>query len=606
MSNSSLEPIRHSLAHLLARAVLEHFPDAKLTLGPAIDTGFYYDIDFSGQEFSSDDFSDIKKTMNKLLAQWEEFKKLDVSSDQARKIFAGNKYKLELIEEITAAGDDISLYYSGPAGSAPEVSELTESGSVSLENGGFIDLCRGGHVENPSADIPSDAFALDSVAGAYWRGDEKNEMLTRIYGLAFENAQELEKFKKNREAAQERDHRKLGKELDLFTFSDLVGSGLPLFTPRGTAMRQAITDKIDEIQAPFDYQKVTIPHLSKPALYEQSGHWEKFGEELFHVQGMDNEFVIKPMNCPHHTQIYASQLRSYRDLPLRLVENTMVYRDEQSGELSGLSRVRSITQDDGHVFCTPEGMEEEIDTIVTVIEEFYRALGMWQAADFWVSLSVRDPDTPEAYLGDAARWDEAESDLKKAADTRGLEVKTIPGEAAFYGPKLDFMFFDALEREWQLATIQLDFVMPERFDLEYTAESGERVAPVMIHRAITGSLERFMAVAIEHFGGDFPFWLAPTQIALLPVADEHQSYAQEIARELKTAGYRTTIVAANDSLGKRIRNLHQQMIPTFGVIGDDEVDSQTLSLEARTDDKEIVIKQDQLAADLPEWLADLE
>lgn len=601
MTKESTEHLRHSLAHLLARSVIEHYPEAKLTLGPAVDTGFYYDIDFGSADFSDEDLDHIENTMKELLASWETFDRIEVSADEARTIFSGNEYKLELIDEIDEAGGDITLYYSGPKDKIPTKDEIIDANSVAFGDG-FIDLCRGGHVSNPAEEINPDTFELDSVAGAYWRGNEDNQMLTRIYGLAFSSADALKDFKDKREAAKERDHRKLGKELGLFTFSDLVGSGLPLFTPKGTAMRDAITDKISEIQAQFDYQSVTIPHLTKPALYETSGHWEKFGEELFHVQGMDSKFVMKPMNCPHHTQIYDSEMRSYRDLPLRFVENTMVYRDEQSGELSGLSRVRSITQDDGHIFCRPDQMEDEIDNIVTVIEEFYTALDMWGEDKFWISLSVRDPETPEEYLGDDERWQEAESSLKKAADARGLSVKTIEGEAAFYGPKIDFMFFDALDRERQLATVQLDFVMPERFDLEYTAESGERKTPVMIHRAIAGSLERFMSVIIEHFAGDFPFWLAPIQIVLLPVADDHESTTQEIAKTLHEAGFRVQVISASrNSLGKRIRNLHDQKVPAFSVIGDDEVSSGKLSVERRDTDEEVKTTRENIVDDLQAW-----
>lgn len=601
MNNTSIDHARHSLAHLLARAVLEHYPDAKLTLGPAVDDGFYYDIDFGDAEFSDDDLGKVEATMKELLSNWEHFSSISVTADEAREIFADNPFKLELIDDIKAAGDDISLYYSGPEDETSSKEELIKNNEI-VTGHGFVDLCRGGHVNSPAEDIPTDSFELDSVAGAYWRGNEENKMLTRIYGLAFEDADELTNFKEKRETAKERDHRKLGKELGLFTFSDLVGSGLPLFTPKGTAVRDALADKISEIQSRFDYQNVTIPHITKPDLYETSGHWEKFGEELFHVQGMDSEFVMKPMNCPHHTQIYDAELRSYRDLPLRFVEDTIVYRDEQSGELSGLSRVRSITQDDGHIFCRPDQMKQEIDNVVTVIEEFYKALDMWGEDNFWVSLSVRDPKTPENYLGDDKRWNEAEAALKEVADERGIAVETIEGEAAFYGPKIDFMFFDALDREWQLATVQLDFVMPDRFDLEYTAESGDRKTPVMIHRAILGSFERFMSVAIEHFAGSFPFWMAPVQVALLPIADEHEDYAYETARLLKDAGFRAKVVASNNSLGKRIKELHNQKVPTFGVIGDDEIESEEINIEHRTDDAEFTAKRDKLAEKLTDWL----
>jgi len=598
--NISISNTRHSLAHLLARSVLEHYPTALLTLGPAVDTGFYYDVDFGEEEFSDDELKKIQTTMRKTLGSWNVFTCIKISIDEARDFFVDNPYKLELIDDIETAGEGVSLYYSGPEDAVPTKDELLKASSV-IVGKGFVDLCRGGHVENPAADIDAKSFELDTVAGAYWRGDENNKMLTRIYGLAFPTSEDLREFKTNREEAKKRDHRKLGKELGLFTFSDLVGSGLPLFTPKGTAMRDAIMKKISDIQSQFDYQSVSIPHITKPDLYKKSGHWEKFGEELFHVKGMESEFVMKPMNCPHHTQIYASEMRSYRDLPLRFVENTMVYRDEQSGELSGLSRVRSITQDDGHIFCTPEQMHNEIDQIVTVIEEFYTALDMWEKNRFWVSLSVRDPGTPEKYLGDNERWKEAEEALKDAAEARNLDMKVVEGEAAFYGPKIDFMFYDALDRERQLATVQLDFVMPERFELEYTAEDGERKTPVMIHRAIAGSLERFMSVIIEHFAGDFPFWLAPVQIALLPIAEEHESYTRDIKKQLKKAGYRVDISSSNDSLGKRIRGVHQQKIPTFIVIGDDEVTNMEFNIEERVKDGKITAPLKDIVESLGNW-----
>jgi threonyl-tRNA synthetase len=597
-SKHNLDELRHTLAHLLARAVLEHYPKAKPTLGPPVDNGFYYDFDFGGAEFSESELEKIEGTMKKLLDDWQLFRSYDVTANEAREFFADNKYKLELIDEIDEAGDDITLYYSGPQADAPEKADLLESDDTIFRSG-FVDLCRGGHVDTPNEDISADSFTLDTVAGAYWRGNENNEMLTRIYGLAFASGDKLEEFTDKREKAKKRDHRKLGKKLGLFTFSEDIGSGLPLFTPRGQAMRDAITEKIDKIQAPYDYNKVRIPHLAKPALYKKSGHWEKFGEELFHVQGLDRDFVMKPMNCPHHTQIYDSDVRSYRDLPVRFVENTMVYRDEQSGELSGLSRVRSITQDDGHIFCTPDQIDTEIDKLAEITEEFYSSLGMWSDETFWVSLSVRDPDSPEDYLGADENWEKAENALENVATKRGLTLEKIAGEAAFYGPKIDFMFYDALDRERQLATIQLDFVMPDRFNLTYTAESGNKETPVMIHRAITGSLERFMSVVIEHFAGDFPFWLAPTQISLLPVGDEHVEYVESIQDRLTQADLRSTVLLPNKSVGKRIKKTHEMKVPYFAVIGDQETTSGGIELEARRDEMEnIESSQDSITDDL--------
>lgn len=558
--NTNLEHKRHTLAHLLAAAVLELYPDTKLTLGPAIENGFYYDMEFSNP-VSDKDLPKIEKRMKNILKQWNEFSHQEVSADEAREIYKDNPYKIELINEIDERGEKITLYTVGK----------------------FTDLCRGGHSENPAKEIKPDTFKLDKVAGAYWRGDENNPMLTRIYGFAFETPEELESHLEMMEMAKERDHRKLGKELDLFTFSELVGPGLPLFTPRGTLFRDLIVEKIQKIQKDFGYKKVTIPHITKPELYKTSGHYEKYGDDLFKVSGRgENEFCIKPMNCPHHTQIFASQMRSYKDLPLRYMESTMVYRDEQAGEILGLSRVRGITQDDGHVFCRPDQVEQEIKNIISVIKEFYTSLNMLVDGRYWVSLSVRDSQTPEKYLGDPNVWDTAESTLEKICKDEGLNYKRVEGEAAFYGPKIDFQFKDALGREWQLGTAQLDFQMPERFGLEYTDQNGSKQTPIMIHRAVAGSLERFMALAIEHFGGHFPLWLSPDQIAILPVNDDaHGEFAKEVCDILQFEGVRVVYLEASESLGKRIREAKTKKIPYIMVVGDSEKDSEIFNLEGR-------------------------
>ncbi len=559
--NESLTNKRHTLAHLLAAAVLEKYPHAKLTLGPAIENGFYYDIDFSlGDAPNDTDLKELQKAMKKLLNKWTEFTHEKVSAEKARTVFAGNQFKLELIDEIEKKGEPITLYTCG----------------------GFTDLCRGGHCEHPKEELNPDAFKLEKIAGAYWRGDEKNPMLTRIYGLAFETKEELEAYEKQVEEAKTRDHRKLGKELDLFTFSELVGPGLPLFTPNGTLMRDLIVEKIMKIQSQYGYVKVTIPHITKSDLYKTSGHWDKFKDELFHVKGQsDTEFVMKPMNCPHHTQIYDARPRSYKELPLRFAETTMVYRDEQAGELIGLGRVRSITQDDGHVFCTVDQIDQEVENIVNVIKQFYTSLGMFAEGKFWVSLSVSDPNEPEKYLGDKENWKKAENMLEAVAKRLELPYKRVEGEAAFYGPKLDFMFKDAIGRERQLATAQLDFVMPSRFGLAYTDNEGKKQTPVMIHRAIAGSLERFMAIMIEHFAGNFPLWLCPTQIAIIPVSEAHASYAQTVANELRAAGFRVLLDTNSESMGKKIRQAKQQKLPYFIVIGDKEVESVSATIESR-------------------------
>lgn len=560
----NLEYKRHTLAHLLAATVLKLYPETKLTLGPATATGFYYDMDFK-DPIKDSDLLKIEKYMKKILPTWKEFTHREVSAEEAREIFKGNEYKLELIEEISARGETITLYTVGE----------------------FTDLCRGGHLENPAKEIGEGEWKLDKIAGAYWRGDEKNKMLTRVYGLAFETKEELDQHVTQIEMAKERDHRKLGKELDLFTFSDLVGPGLPLFTPKGTILRDAIVEKIQSIQKTFGYQKVSIPHITKSDLYKTSGHYEKYGEDLFKVHGRgDTEFCLKPMNCPHHTQIYASQMRSYKDLPLRYMEATTVYRDEQAGELLGLTRVRSITQDDGHIFCRPDQVEQEIKNIIHVIKEFYTSLDMLHDDKYWVSLSVRDPKNLEKYIGDEKVWDLAESTLEKICKDEGLNYKRVEGEAAFYGPKIDFQFKDALGREWQLGTAQLDFQMPERFGLEYTDRDGTKKRPIMIHRAVAGSLERFLAVAIEHFAGAFPFWMSPVQVVILPVNDEaHGEYAQEIFDELQKEGVRVELLPAEESLGKRIRNAKNQKVPYIFVLGDKEKDGRTITAEGRGDEK---------------------
>jgi len=558
--NNRLSAMRHSLAHILAAAILEKYPGAKRAIGPAIDTGFYYDFEFpEGNVPSPDDLSDIEKRMRAIIKKNLPFAGREVSADEAKDIFADEPYKRELIDEFSAKGEKLTVY----------------------ETGDYIDLCRGGHVKNTS-EIPADAFALSHIAGAYWRGDENNTMLTRIYGLAFENKEALQRHRDLLEEAKRRDHRKIGRELDLFTFSDLVGSGLPLFTPKGTAMREAIVAKIRRLQEKRGYESVWIPHITKKDLYEKSGHWEKFGDELFKVTGAHGgEFALKPMNCPHHTQIYASRQRSKRDLPLRYAETTAVYRDEKAGELLGLSRVRAITQDDAHIFCAPEHIESEVKSIVAVIKEFYTSLRMWNE-EAWVSVSVRGPEE-EGYLGDRGVWEKSESILSDIAESIDLPAKRVEGEAAFYGPKLDFMFKDALGRERQLATVQLDFVMPERFGLEYI-DAGEKKTPVMIHRAIAGSLERFLSVIIEHFAGAFPVWLSPVQARVLSIGEKHKEYGRKVFSEIRRAGLRAELDDSDETLGKKIREAKREKIPYLLVIGDAEVKNGTVTAESRDKD----------------------
>jgi len=554
------EKLRHSLAHILMQS-LENLYDAVPGVGPAIEDGFYHDFD-SKTKITDKELKKIEKQMKKIISQKLPIEKNILPIDEGIKLLKDKNYTYtaELAEELKAKGEkEISFY----------------------KQGDFINMCAGPHLDS-TGEINPDAFKLTKVAGAYWKNDEKNPMFTRIYGVGFDTKEELEAYENMMIEAEKRDHRKLGKELGLFTFSDLVGPGLPLFTPKGTLIRDLIIEKIHNIQKDFGYQRVDIPHITKSDLYKTSGHWEKFGDELFKVKGQgDAEFVMKPMNCPHHTQIYASKPVSYKELPIRYTEATKVYRDEQAGELIGLSRVRSITQDDGHVFCTPEQIEEEVKNIISVIREFYQSLHMFNEGDYWVSLSVRDSQTPEKYLGDESLWDKAESILENIAKSEGLNYKRVEGEAAFYGPKLDFMFKDALGRERQLATAQIDFVMPKRFSLEYTDKDGIKKTPVMIHRAIAGSLERFMAVMIEHFAGAFPFWLSPVQIKILPITDNHKEYAKEIFENLKKQNYRVELDNENESLGKKIRNAKMEKIPYLLVIGDKEVESKMITIESR-------------------------
>lgn len=558
MQNIELDHLRHSTAHLLAAAVLQMWPDTKLTIGPAIENGFYYDFDVK-EPISEKDFPKIEGKMRDLVKQWKEFEKIDSNHEDAVKRVGDNEFKHELIEEISKKGEPITFYKSGE----------------------FVDLCRGGHVDAPSKELKH--FKLLSVAGAYWRGDEKNKMLTRIYGTAFATKEELDEHLKHIEEAKKRDHRKLGKELDLFTFSDLVGAGLPLFTPKGTIIRMQLQQKLYDISKKYRMLPVMIPHIAKLDLYEKSGHAAKFGDELFKVKShYDLEFVMKPVNCPHHTQIYASRPRSYRDLPIRYMESTMQYRDEKPGEIGGLTRVRAITVDDGHIFCTVDQIKQEAINIAKIIEEFYTSLGMY--GNHWVSLSVRDPEHPEKYIGEEKDWELAEKMLQDVSDEQGLNAKRMEGEAALYGPKLDFMFKDALGNERQLSTIQLDFATAKRFDLTYAENDGTDKNPVIIHRAILGSYERFIAILIEHYAGAFPLWLAPVQVAILPVSEKHIERAKQVEEELLKHDIRVELDNDAKTLGAKIRTATLQKVPYMVIIGDKETSRDDLVVTVRTRD----------------------
>lgn len=551
---SSLEELRHSAAHLLAAAVLELYPDTKPTIGPAIENGFYYDFEFA-TPISDKDLKKIEKKMREIVKSWEGFERIEADANEAKKRVAGNEYKQELLDDLIGKNEPISFYKSGE----------------------FTDLCRGGHVEKPKDEIKH--FKLLSLAGAYWRGSEDNTMLTRIYGTAFFSKQELDEYLQMREEAKKRDHRKLGQKLDLFTFSDLVGGGLPLWTPKGTLLRNILDDFVWKLRQEKGYEKVSIPHITKKALYETSGHWAKFADDLFRITTREgHEFAMKPMNCPHHTQIYAHLPRSYRDLPQRYAETTMVYRDEQSGELHGLSRVRCITQDDAHVFCRESQLKQEFFAIWDIVETFYKACGF---PELKIRLSLSDPEYQENYLGSKKEWQKAEEQLREFIKERGAEFFEAKGEAAFYGPKIDFMTRDSLGREWQVATIQADRNMPERFDLTCVNESGEKERVIMVHAAIMGSIERFLSILIEHHAGAFPFWLSPEQIVVLPIVDRHNDYAQGVVEQLQAAGYRVRLDSGSESLNKKIRNAQKAKLPYMLIIGDEEVEKNQVAVRSR-------------------------
>ncbi len=588
MENEEIMNIRHTLAHLLAASVKEIYPYAKPTIGPAIENGFYYDFDFSdGEKITEKNLSRIEQKMRELLKKWEVVSGEIISEKEAKELFKKNKYKLELIDEIVKKGEDVSVYHSG-----------SSEEKLTSDNALFTDLCAGGHSKEPSKDMKDVAFKLTHISGAYWKGDEKNAMLTRIYGVAFENKDALKRYEEMIEEAKKRDHRKLGKELDLFTFSDLVGSGLPLWSPKGTILRNELDNFVWELRHKAGYKRVTIPHITKKELYETSGHWDKFSEELFRVTTREGkEYALKPMNCPHHTQIFDRRPHSYREMPQRYAETTMVYRDEQSGELGGLTRVLSITQDDSHVFCRTTQVKEEFMKIWEMIDTLYSTFNF----DLRVRLSFHEPSEMDKYLGDEKIWENAENSLREIAEERNADYFEAPGEAAMYGPKLDFIATDSLKREHQVATIQLDLNMPERFDLTCINENGEKERVVMIHAAIMGSIERFVAVLIEHLSGNFPLWLSPVQLRVIPIANTHNEYAQQITEKLESAGIRVEFVDSKDSFGKKIRACKVDKIPYFICIGDKEVESKTLTLESK--DKKIEKKEDELVSFLTDKIS---
>ena len=594
--------MRHSLAHIMAQAVQHLWPQAKFGVGPAIDQGFYYDIDLGDVTISEADFGTIEKEMRRIIARDLPFTRRDVPVDEAIAwaTEADQPYKIELLNDLKRSGTTIAKELAGEAlGSAAEGESKVKTVSL-YSQGDYTDLCRGGHVESTGK---VGAFKLLRVAGAYWRGDETRPQMQRLYGVAFATQAELDSYLQMREEAKKRDHRKLGKELDLYTMSPLVGVGLPLFTPRGTILRDKAAQLSNQLREKYGFAKVWTPHITKKDLYETSGHWAKFGDELFLVtsQETSDKMALKPMNCPHHTQIFASQPRSYRDMPVRYLETTTDYRDEKTGELGGLSRVRSLTQDDSHVFCRPDQIEQEMSNLLACAEELYHIVGM----KLRVRLSYRDEG--EGYLGAPELWQSAQAQLKAAVIAKQLDYFEQEGEAAFYGPKIDFMATDAIGREHQVATVQLDFVQPERFGLEYTNEAGDMARPVMIHSALLGSIERFLSVFIEHTAGWFPFWIAPEQVRILTINNTVEDYVDEITSVLKTVvlmrpikynEVRYTTDMRNESLSKKIREATVVKIPVQIIVGPRDKANRQVSV--RTQQGETTMPLDELAAYLEE------
>lgn len=550
-----LKRIRHTTSHVMAMAVQKLFPKAQVTIGPWIENGFYYDFD-NPEPFTEQDLKAIKKEMAKIIKKKLPVIREEVSREEARRRIEalGEPYKLEILQDLK---EPITLYHLGDE---------------------WWDLCAGPHVEN-TADLDPKAIELESLAGAYWRGDETKAQLQRIYGTAWETPEQLTEYKRRKEEALRRDHRRLGKELGLFIFADAVGPGLPLWTPKGTVLRSLLEDFLKQEQIRRGYSPVITPHIGRVDLFKTSGHWQKYRDDLFPMMGAseDEGFVLKAMNCPFHVQIYKSSLRSYRELPLRLAEFGTVYRYEQSGELGGLTRVRGFTQDDAHLFVTPEQLDDEFLKVVDLIQSVFNAL---QLTNFKARLSFRDP-TSDKYIGSDDAWNKAENAIQRAVETLDMNHFLGIGEAAFYGPKLDFMVQDALEREWQLGTVQVDYNLPERFDLEYVAEDGTRKRPIMIHRAPFGSLERLIGILIEEYAGDFPLWLAPVQVRLLPVTSEQISFSQQVVGQMVDLGIRAEVDLSGERLGKMIRNAEKEKIPVMAVVGAKEAEGSSLSIRTR-------------------------
>ena len=595
MSEEELKSMRHSLAHIMAQAIQHLWPQAKFGVGPAIDNGFYYDIYLDNGTISEADLPKIEEEMRKIVAANYPFERRDVSVAEAIDwaIKGDQIFKMELLNDLKRSGTTVASELAGEKmGSVSDSDSKVETVSL-YSQGDYTDLCRGGHVDSTGK---VGAFKLTKTAGAYWRGNENNPQMQRIYGVAFATQEELDEYLNRLEIAKQRDHRKLGKELDLYTTSPLVGIGLPLFTPRGTILRDIVAQYSNQLRQKFGFEKVWTPHITKKDLYETSGHWAKFGEELFLVKSQEtsDEMALKPMNCPHHTQIFASRPRSYRDMPVRYLETTTDYRDEKTGELGGLNRVRSLTQDDSHIFCRTDQIEDEINNLLSAARELYRSINM----KLRVRLSYRDES--DSYLGDLSLWDSAQNQLKSAVEKVGLDYFEQEGEAAFYGPKIDFMATDAIGREHQVATVQLDFVQPQRFGLEYADTDGNFTTPVMIHCALLGSIERFLSVFIEHTGGWFPFWAAPEQVRILTINDTVLGYVDKITTILssitlmKPVRYndvRFTIDSRNESLGKKIREATSMKIPVQLIVGPKDMEANEVSVRTQSGEEKISLEQ---------------
>lgn len=565
-----LYAMRHSLAHIMANAIQHLWPDVKLGVGPVVENGFYYDVDLGGEQLSADDFVRIEAEMHKIIKAAEPFERFEMPILEAIAWARDNEqpYKEELLNDLQRSGTTIAKDLDSAELGLPADGDSRVEKVSFYRNGDFTDLCRGPHV--PSTDKVG-AFKLMRVAGAYWRGKESNPQMQRVYGVAFATPKELRQYFDMLEEAKKRDHRRLGQELDLFVFSDLVGSGLPLFTPRGTIIRDELTKFAESLRYASGFERVAIPHITKTELYKVSGHWDKFGDELFLVESQEtsDKFALKPMNCPHHNQIYASRPRSYRDLPIKYFETTTVYRDEKTGELGGLSRVRSISQDDSHAYCRRDQVELVVAGLIGDVQSLYVTLGMTLRA----RLSFRDAS--DKYLGDASLWEEAQATIRNLAEENKLQYFEAEGEAAFYGPKIDFMATDALGREHQVATVQLDFVQPERFKLEYVAEDGSTQRPVMVHCALLGSIERFMSVYIEHTAGRFPVWVAPEQVRIISVNQEAPTvdFVEKMAAQARKLGLRVGVDNSNESVGKKIRSAEVWKVPYTVVVGEKEMAS---------------------------------